>query len=166
MNLFYGGDAPKTPSGNFCWVRTKFVRESGPWYAPAIKGPFGVVELLNEHLDLENADREMFIVLYLDMKRNVSYAQVNSVGGLHSALVHPREVFRTALLTNCNSVILVHNHPSGNPAPSKEDISLTDVLIDAGEVLGIEVLDHIVVGYQSYVSFHQEGLLKSRQGKG
>lgn len=160
MNLFYGGDAPKkSHSKSFCWVSTKFVRESGPWYTTTIKTPDDVANVLNEHLDIENADREMFIALYLDRKNQISYAQVVSTGGLSSSLVHPREIFRAAVLTNTASIIVAHNHPSGDPTPSKEDIETTRNLIEAGKIMGINILDHIIVGCNGHVSLKDRGLI-------
>ena len=81
-------------------------------------------------------------------------------GSLNVSVVHPREVFKRAILQNANSIILMHNHPSGDPTPSKEDIDMTDRLIEAGELLGIRVLDHIVIGDENnYISLKQENLL-------
>lgn len=82
-----------------------------------------------------------------------------SVGGLHSSLVHPREVFKTAIKKSAASLILVHNHPSGDPSPSKEDIDITKRLIEAGNIIGIEVIDHIIIGEKKYVSLKARGLL-------
>lgn len=85
--------------------------------------------------------------------------QTISIGSLNSTVVHPREVFKTAVLASAASVILAHNHPSGDPTPSKEDIGLTKKLVEAGEILGIKVLDHIIVGVNQYTSFNRQGLI-------
>jgi DNA repair protein RadC len=81
-----------------------------------------------------------------------------SVGSLNQSIVHPRELFKTALLSSAAAIILVHNHPSGDPTPSREDIEITRRLKEAGEILGVKLLDHIIVG-SSYLSFTERGLL-------
>lgn len=91
-------------------------------------------------------DREHFVVMMLDTKHKVIGIHTVSIGSLNSSIVHPREVFKPAILSNANSVILAHNHPSGNTSPSPEDIAVTKNLVHAGEVLKIEVLDHIIIG--------------------
>lgn len=110
------------------------------------------MSLVNEHLNLENADREHFVVLYLNSGNQVTAAQVVSIGSLSSTVVHPREVFKTAILTSSMSVIAIHNHPSGDPEPSSEDIAVTKQLVEAGKILGIKVLDHIVIGNKRFWS--------------
>ena len=101
---------------------------------------------------LEKADREMLYVLHLDAKNRIIAMELVSMGSLTSSLIHPREVFKGAILNNSASVILVHNHPSGNPVPSKEDLKRTEALIKAGDLLGIPVIDHIVIGDGKYMS--------------
>ena len=110
---------------------------------------------------LAGVDREHFVLLLLNTKNKVTGIHVVSVGSLDSSLVHPREVFKPAVLANCASIILGHNHPSGDPQPSREDIGLTKRLKDAGELMGIPVLDHIVVGDGSvrYFSFKEESFI-------
>ncbi len=79
---------------------------------------------------------------------------------VNSSIVHPREIFKTAILSNAASIIISHNHPSGDPTPSKEDISITTRLKECGKILGIEVLDHVIIGeYDKYLSFKEKGLL-------
>ncbi|MBC3898531.1 DNA repair protein RadC [Acetobacterium malicum] len=95
---------------------------------------------------LEDLDREQVIVCCLDNKNQPVSINVVSVGTLNSSLVHPREVFKTAILSNAASIILFHNHPSGDPEPSQEDITITTRIKDAGLILGIELLDHIIIG--------------------
>lgn len=109
-----------------------------------------------------NADREHFVVLCLDSKNAVIGANVVSIGSLSLAIVHPREAFKPAILCNAAAVILGHNHPSGDPEPSPEDRTLTARLVQCGELLGIGVLDHIIIGdgtAKSY-SFADTGTLK------
>ena len=104
-------------------------------------------------------DREEFIIILLDGKNRMSTIHSVSVGCLTSSIVHPREVFKMAILGNAVSLILCHNHPSGDPAPSPEDIEITKRLVAGGEILGIKILDHIIVGEQGYVSFADKGWL-------
>ncbi|HHU30964.1 MAG TPA: DNA repair protein RadC [Firmicutes bacterium] len=104
--------------------------------------------------------REHFRVLLLDTKNKVLGMEEISIGSLNTSLVHPREVFRPAIRKACASVILIHNHPSGDPTPSSEDIAVTRRLYEAGRLLGIEVLDHVVIGDGKFVSFREKGLLK------
>ncbi len=96
-------------------------------------------------LDIASADREVFIVLHLDTRNRVVAHETTSIGSQNASLVHPREVFKAAILKGATSIILAHNHPSGDPAPSKEDIDLTHRLAEAGGLMGIQVLDHVVV---------------------
>ncbi len=96
-------------------------------------------------LDIASADREVFIVLHLDTRNRVVAHETTSIGSQNASLVHPREVFKAAILKGATSIILAHNHPSGDPAPSKEDIDLTHRLVEAGGLMGIQVLDHVVV---------------------
>ncbi|NKE72868.1 JAB domain-containing protein [Nitrospiraceae bacterium HYJII51-Mn-bac16s-1-B09] len=110
---------------------------------------------------LAGADREYFVVLLLDQKHRINGLNLVSVGTLTMALVHPREVFKPAVLANA-ALILGHNHPSGDPEPSCEDRELTRRLVSAGELLGIDVLDHIVIGEREHVSFADRGMIPPR----
>lgn len=105
-------------------------------------------------------DREEFQVLALDSKNKISGWNTVSVGTLNSAIVHPRDVFKFALLANAAGIIFVHNHPSGNPTPSDEDLLLTSRLVAAGKLLGIPVMDHVICGYAEWYSFSDTGRLK------
>lgn len=122
-----------------------------------IKSPDDVKHMLME--DMRYFDREHFRVLYLDRKGGLIFVEDVSIGSLHSAIVHPREVFKTAVKRSAASIILVHNHPSGDPTPSNEDIDITRRLIEAGNVLGIEVLDHVIIGEGRYCSLKSKGLI-------
>jgi len=138
----------------------KVVRERRPEYRrpqTIMRSSVEVYELFRSRF--ERSDREEFIVVLLDAKNRMIGFHVVSVGSLTSNLVHPREVFKIAILGNAASVVLVHNHPSGDPTPSAEDQSITQRLIDLGTVLGIRILDYIVVGDGRYVSFVDDGLL-------
>jgi DNA repair protein RadC len=103
--------------------------------------------------------KEMFLTLHLDGKNRVVCVDLVSVGSLNQSIVHPREVFKTALLSNAAAVLLIHQHPTGDPSPSAEDIAITRRLKEAGELLGLHVLDHIIIGQDQYLSFVERGLL-------
>jgi DNA repair protein RadC len=109
--------------------------------------------------ELTALDREHFYLLTLDSKnRTIGYHTV-SVGSLSTSIVHPREVWKSALLDSAAAVVFLHNHPSGDPAPSREDRDCTNRLVEASKILGIRVLDHIVFGENDYYSFADAGLL-------
>jgi DNA repair protein RadC len=120
-----------------------------------IKSPEDVKNMVME--EMRYFDREHFRVLYLDRKAGLVTMEDISIGGLHSSIVHPREVFKTAIKRSAASIILVHNHPSGDPTPSREDIEVTRRLIEVGKIMGIEVLDHIIVGDNTYCSLKAKG---------
>ncbi|MDF2948362.1 MAG: hypothetical protein K0R07_375 [Sedimentibacter sp.] len=103
--------------------------------------------------------KEYFKIILLDTKNNIKKVSEISVGSLNSSIVHPREVFSEAVVNSASSIILVHNHPSGESEPSNEDINLTNRLDECGKILGIKVLDHIIIGDGVFYSFKEEGLL-------
>ncbi len=108
---------------------------------------------------LQDQPGEVFAILCLSTKhRVIAYHEV-SRGTLDATLVHPREVFKAALLANAAAIILTHNHPSGDPSPSADDVQLTRRLVDAGALLGVDVLDHIIVGDGRYYSFKEGSCL-------
>ncbi len=108
---------------------------------------------------LRDTFQEFFVVLLLDGRHRILREVVVSQGTLTASLVHPREVFRPALQDAAAALILVHNHPSGDPTPSREDREVTERLVEAGELLGVRVLDHLVVAEGGYHSFSEAGLL-------
>lgn len=122
-----------------------------------IRSPQDVANLVME--DMRYYDREHFRVIYLDRKGGILVVEDISVGGLHSSIVHPREVFKTAVKRSAASMILVHNHPSGNPQPSKEDIEVTKRLMAGADIMGIAILDHIIIGEGIYCSLKEKGLI-------
>lgn len=137
----------------------KVIRERRPGYGPSrqVTNAAGVYEAFRERC--EGRDREEFLAVLLDGKgRNIGF-NVVSVGTLTASLVHPREVFKAAILANAASIILVHNHPSGDPTPSEEDRALTRRLKQAGELVGIKILDHVVIGDGRFYSFVESGSL-------
>lgn len=124
---------------------------------PLIKSPDDAAALVME--EMRCLDREHFRVLLLNTKNQVVGVDEVSVGTLNYSAVHPRELFRRAIKRSAASVILVHNHPSGDPTPSREDIEITGRLVEAGRIIGIQVLDHIIVGEKRFVSLKAEGLI-------
>ncbi|MBI5837616.1 MAG: DNA repair protein RadC [Candidatus Eisenbacteria bacterium] len=121
---------------------------------PTVSGPEDVVRLVRH---IRRARKEHFVALFLNARHQVVKQETISIGTLNASLVHPREVFQPAVGESAAAVILVHNHPSGDPTPSEEDVQLTGRLVQAGRIMGIEVLDHVIVCAQAFVS------LKSRQ---
>jgi len=111
------------------------------------------------HYRFRDRRREYFVTLLLDGKNRILLEEQVSEGSLNQSIVHPREVFSRAVKESAAAVILVHNHPSGDPGPSREDREITRRLKEAGEILGIRVLDHIIIGDGSYFSFVEQGLL-------
>ena len=103
--------------------------------------------------------KERFVVFWLNSANVVTGFDVISEGLLNSSLVHPREVFRGAIVATCANIILAHNHPSGNIEASQEDISITAKLVDAGKIIDIKVFDHIIFADESYTSFVSRGLI-------
>lgn len=108
--------------------------------------------------DMNFLESENFRVVFLDSKNKIINSRVIFIGTLNESVVHPREIFKSAILENSANIILIHNHPSGDLTPSEEDIKTTKELIKAGEIVGIKVLDHLIVGNNSFFSFFEEGL--------
>ena len=144
-------------------VRIKLVRESAGLHCNNyISSPEDAAEIAAKHFEDMASDREVFSVILLDVKNRVIGINVVSIGSLSASVVHPREVFKAAILANAANIILTHNHPSGDPAPSKEDISITSRLVQAGRLMDIPVLDHIIIGDNTgrSMSFKASDLIK------
>jgi DNA repair protein RadC len=124
---------------------------------PKISGMDDVIKAVKPMIADQN--KEFFIALYLNTKNGIIKQEVVSVGSLNANVVHPREVFRTACLVSASSIIVAHNHPSGDPMPSREDIELTKKLAEAGKIMGIELLDHVILGQDRNYGFQENGLL-------
>jgi DNA repair protein RadC len=107
---------------------------------------------------LKGKKKEHFLALLLDTRNQLIKVSEISIGSLDTSIVHPREVFKEAIAASAASVIFVHNHPSGDPEASEDDIKLTKRLAEAGEIMGIDVLDHIIIGDKQYLSLKREGL--------
>ncbi len=122
-----------------------------------VRTPQDASDLVMEHL--RYLDREVMRLLLLDSKHQVIATPVVSVGTLNASMVHPREIFKECIRRSAAAVIAVHNHPSGDPSPSSEDIKVTKRLFQAGEILGIDLLDHIIIGDNRFVSMKEAGFL-------
>ena len=139
-------------------VSIKMVKESSFLYQTrTISSPKDAYEMIKEQL--EGLDREQFIIACLNTKNEPTNISVVAVGTLNKAIVHPREVFKTAILSNAANVIAFHNHPSGDTEPSQQDIQLTNRLYEAGELLGIKLLDHLIIGDGTFTSLKEKGYL-------
>uniref|UniRef100_UPI00311CB865 JAB domain-containing protein n=1 Tax=Clostridium butyricum TaxID=1492 RepID=UPI00311CB865 len=137
----------------------KMVKESSILYGNRrITSPKDAVELIR--IVLKDSDREKLVVCCLNTKNEPTSISIISIGSLNSSIVHPREVFKTAILSNSASIIMAHNHPSGDIKPSKEDINVTERIRESGKIIGIEMIDHMIIGGDDkYMSFKEEGFI-------
>ena len=126
-------------------------------YNVDITSPEDVFNYMME--EMRYLEQEEFRIILLNIKNKVLGVETVFRGGLNSSIVHPREIFRLALRRSAASLILLHNHPSGDPTPSAEDISVTRRLVEAGEIMGVNILDHIIMGEGRFLSFREKGLL-------
>ena len=124
--------------------------------AALVRGPETVFDLTR---DIRGANREHFVGFYLNSRNQVLRREIISIGSLNASIVHPREVYQPAIAVSAASLILAHNHPSGDPTPSEEDLAITRRLVEAGRILGIDILDHVVVAKDAYASFKERKLL-------
>ena len=122
-----------------------------------IKSPSDVYD--NFKFLFQSQVKERFVVIWLSTSNSIIGFEIITEGLLNSSLVHPREVFRGAIVATCNSIIIAHNHPSGNPEPSAEDISITKQIIESGKIIGIPVYDHIIFTDTQYTSFIEARLI-------
>lgn len=138
------------------------VRESRTKYNVdgEMTSPSKIYDVLLRTIDIQNRTEEYFCVISLDAKCKINDIYIVAQGSLSAAIIHPREVFKRAVLSNASSIIVAHNHPSGDCTPSKEDILISKRLLKAGGILGIDLLDSIIVSYDSIVSMKEENLLK------
>ena len=151
---------------------TRLVRERTFDFATRdqLRSPADAAAVLGEYF--RDRDREEFVVAFLDTANTLVGLHVASVGGLAASIVEPRQVFKAAVLANAAAVLLAHNHPSGNPEPSREDVAVTKQLVEAGRVMGIPVHDHLIIvpsedgttgdgndGRPSYTSLAERGLM-------
>ncbi len=123
---------------------------------PTIVTPKDVVAQLS---DLRHNKREHFVALYLNARSQLVHKETISMGTLNANLVHPREVFEPALKHSAANIMVAHNHPSGDPKPSEDDLEITKRLAEAGKMMGVEVLDHVIISTNNHFSFKEEKLL-------
>ncbi len=142
----------------------KLVREGSlPYMDDVIRSPIDAAKIMSQHYD--GSDREIFSIIALNIKHKIVGIHDVSVGSLTASVVHPREVFKSAMLMNAAAIILSHCHPSGDTTPSREDINITRMLVDAGKMLDIPVLDHLITGtdqeaHTAFCSMKAEGLMQ------
>ncbi|MGI9175030.1 MAG: JAB domain-containing protein [Rhodothermales bacterium] len=141
------------------FVSTRLVRERAYRFADRaqVRSPAEVAELLYPYF--ADKDREELVAVLLDTAHTVQGLSVLAVGGLAACIVEPRQVFKVAILANAAALVLVHQHPSGNPEPSCEDIAVTRKMVEAGRLLEIPVLDHLIISEDQYTSLAERGLL-------
>ncbi len=140
---------------------TRLVRETHFTFShrKQVQNPEEVADVLQQYF--QDKDREEFIVVFLDTANTmIGMAQI-SVGGLAASIVVPRQVFKVAIWANAGAIILAHQHPSGNPEPSREDIRITRQLVEAGKLMSVPVHDHLIIAENGYVSLAERGLLGS-----
>jgi DNA repair protein RadC len=163
LGFFQDASSRATPKKDKCAgipiYKVTLVREGKlPCYEQRIRSSAIASTIL--HTYLADVDREHFVILLLDQKNQVIGINTVSMGSLTASVVHPRECFKSAILANAAAIIGGHNHPSGDCQPSREDRALTTRLVEAGKLLGIALLDHIIIGGEGrYFSFADEGLL-------
>lgn len=139
-------------------VNVELVKESSFLYGNrAILSPSESVDLFNPLIG--NKPKEHFVVACLNTKNEPINVSTVSIGTLNKCIVHPRDVLQVALLSNANSIIVCHNHPSGEPTPSEQDISITHRLNECCELMGIKLLDHIILGNKNFISLKEKGYL-------
>lgn len=137
-------------------ISLKVVREKSFLYPERrITSPKDAYNLVKRFL--VEVDREYFLVVCLDTKNQPTAINICHVGSLNASIVHPREVLKPAILSNSASIIVAHNHPSSDPTPSREDIEVTKRLSEAGKIIGIDLLDHIIVGIDRFISLKEKG---------
>ena len=138
---------------------TRLVRETEFTYPTRfqVTEPGEVATILHDYFS--DKDREEFLIVLLDTAHTVTGLSQISVGGLSSSVVEPRQIFKTAMLANAAAIILAHQHPSGNPEPSQEDIKITRQLTEAGEIMGIPVHDHLIITESDFTSLAERGVI-------
>lgn len=142
---------------NYDELKEEIRKYNAPLIEEPIKRPEDVYKLF---LDKALEEVEQFYILSVDATNRPIKIHTISKGILNKTLVHPREVFRTAIMDNASSIFLAHNHPSGNPSASTDDLKITERMVEAGKIIGIEVLDHLIVAKNGYYSFLEEGQIE------
>jgi len=159
-SIIPGTSIEKTnPSTKLIFKRIEFklIREKAPEpYPQHINSAEDAVKVI-EHL--KDNPQEHFVAIYLDGANGISAVHYVTKGILNSSQTHPREVFRGAIMLDCASIILAHNHPSGNLSPSESDIQITNQLIEVGRIIGIPVLDHVIISQEGHISMKIQGYM-------
>lgn len=139
----------------------ELVRESAKVYDVdrRVRSPEDVMDMATRVLQLNNKTQEHFVVLALNTKNQVIGVHTVHIGTVNASIVHPRDVYQRLLLNNASGYIAIHNHPSGDPTPSEEDKMVTKRLVEAGKVIGIDCLDHIIVGHDKHLSLKEKGYM-------
>lgn len=142
-------------------IKLKLVRENiGEYDArKAVTSPYEMVTMINNLFDQENDTKESLVALFFDTKNKLIGADVISVGTIDSSLVSPREILQKGFMVNASRIAVAHNHPSGDTTPSEQDIEVTKRLKDACRVMGVDLLDHVIIGYRSYRSLREYGVI-------
>ncbi len=135
----------------------KRLNKVGPYDKIKVTSPATIADVIMD--EMRYLTKEHFRIAILDTKNQILSIENVSIGTLNASIVHPRDVFKIAIKKNANSIILIHNHPSGDITPSNEDINITNRLIDAGNLIGIKVLDHIIIGDNRFFSFKEKSLI-------
>lgn len=141
----------------FTSYKLKMVKEKSGVYevSNTISNPQNAYNIMTKIVKIQEECEEVLYVITLNVKNNVTGLFEVSRGSLNSSIVHPREVLKRAILNNAASIVLCHNHPSGNPEPSREDIAITSRVKECGNIIGIDLLDHIIIGDENYVSLKE-----------
>lgn len=134
-------------------IRLAVIRENDVIEPLSVRSPHDVEKILEP---LRHCSEEYFIAFHLDARMNITSYHEVSHGTLTSSLVHPREVFKTAMLNNCERLLVAHNHPAGSLNPSLEDLNVTKQLVEAGALLGIGIVDHVIVTYHGHISLREK----------
>ena len=142
---------------NISFLNLKVVKETSGRYdvQKKIQSPNDIFNIAQNVIQANEYAEENLWLITLNTKNNITGIFTVSTGSLNSSIVHPREVFKRAVLQNAASIIICHNHPSGDPAPSKDDINITKRLKEAGDLIGIKLLDHLIIGDNSYTSLKE-----------
>ena len=145
---------------NISFLNLRVIKENAGRYDvdKKIQCPNDIFNIAQNVIRASEYPEENLWLLTLDTKNNITGIFTVSTGSLDASIVHPREIFKRAVLQNAASIIICHNHPSGDPAPSQDDIDTTKRIYDAGKILGIELLDHIIIGYNRYTSLKERGV--------
>ncbi|OCS88440.1 RadC family protein [Caryophanon tenue] len=135
----------------------KRIASKNPLERYTIRSPADAAAYVME--DLTGLQQEHFLVMYLNVKNHVLHKEVVFIGSLNASLVHPREIFRNAIKRSAASILVAHNHPSGTTTPSPEDLDVTTRLVEVGKLVGIEVVDHLIIGDYDYLSLKEKGYI-------